>query len=32
MKKNSIEEIYEITELSIEKIRLLKAEIENLKK
>ncbi|KJV81130.1 inorganic polyphosphate kinase [Rickettsia hoogstraalii] len=32
MKKNSIEEIYEITELSIEKIRQLKAEIENLKK
>ena len=32
MKKNSIEEIHEITEVSIKEIERLKAEIENLKK
>ncbi|QQV74917.1 hypothetical protein H6P87_00459 [Rickettsia tillamookensis] len=32
IKKNSIEEIHEITELSIKEIEQLKAEIENLKK
>ena len=32
MKKRSIEEIHEITEVSIQEIERLKAEIENFKK